>query len=154
MFPSARSSASVFGGLGCRHEFQCSQPQWLTEQILRAHLAERGVKIEFGAEVVAIDADPETLRVTLRSGDRTEVVKPRYLLGAGGAHDITRHSIHEHLVGQTYGGEYVVADVKVHLAIPPETARVIVGMSGFVLFAPLPEGRWLIFVSRDPDDRQ
>ena len=26
-----------FGGVGCRYEFQCSQPQWRTEQILRDH---------------------------------------------------------------------------------------------------------------------
>jgi 2-polyprenyl-6-methoxyphenol hydroxylase-like FAD-dependent oxidoreductase len=146
-------TSADFGGVGCQYEFECSQPQWLTEQILRAHLAERGVKIEFGAEAVAIDADPETLRVTLTSGDRTEVVNPRYLLGAGGAHSLTRHSMQEHLVGETYGGQYVVADAKVQLAIPPETGRVIVGASGFASFAPLPEGRWLIFVSRDPDDK-
>ena len=60
----------------------------------------------------------------------------------------------EHLVGDTYGGRYVVADVKIDLAIPPETARVVVGPTGFVLFAPLPENRWLIFVTRDPDDQR
>jgi 2-polyprenyl-6-methoxyphenol hydroxylase-like FAD-dependent oxidoreductase len=147
-------TSADFGGLGCRYEFQCSQPQWLTERILRAHLAERGVKIEYGAEVTAIEADPKTLRVTLTSGERTEVVEPRYLLGAGGAHSITRHSMKEHLVGDTYGGRYVVADVKLGLAIPPETARVIVGASGFALFAPLPEDRWLIYVSREEGDQR
>ena len=141
-----------FGGVGCRYEFQCSQPQWRTEQILRDHLAARGVKVEYGVEVTAIDPGPETLRVTLDVGGRTEVATPHYLLGAGGAHDITRHSMNEHLVGETYGGRYVVADVKLGLAIPPETARVVVGAGGFVLFAPLPDNRWLIFVSRDPAD--
>ena len=141
-----------FGGVGCRYEFQCSQPQWRTEQILRDHLAARGVKVEYGAEVTAIEPGPETLRVTLDVGGRTEVAEPHYLLGAGGAHDITRHSMNEHLVGETYGGRYVVADVKLGLAIPTETARIVVGAAGFVLFAPLPDSRWLIFVSRDPAD--
>jgi 2-polyprenyl-6-methoxyphenol hydroxylase-like FAD-dependent oxidoreductase len=141
-----------FGGVGCRHEFQCSQPQWRTEQILRDHLAARGVKVEYGAKVAAIDPGPETLRVTLDVDGRTEVVNPHYLLGAGGGRSITRHSMNERLVGETYGGRYVVADVKVGLAIPPETARVVVGAGGFVLFAPLPDHRWLIFVSRDPGD--
>jgi 2-polyprenyl-6-methoxyphenol hydroxylase-like FAD-dependent oxidoreductase len=145
-------AASDFGGVGCRYEFQCSQPQWRTEQILRDHLAGRGVKVEYGSEVVAIDADTRTLRVTLKANDRTEVVEPQYLLGAGGAHDVTRHSMNEHLVGETYGGRYVVADVKIGLIIPPETVRVVVGAAGFVLFAPLPDDRWLLFVSRDPDD--
>ena len=141
-----------FGGVGCRYEFQCSQPQWRTEQILRDHLAARGVKVEYGAEVTAIEPGPETLRVTLDVGGRTEVATPHYLLGAGGAHDITRHSMNEHLVGETYSGRYVVADVKLGLAIPPETARIVIGAGGFVLFAPLPDSRWLIFVSRDPAD--
>jgi 2-polyprenyl-6-methoxyphenol hydroxylase-like FAD-dependent oxidoreductase len=141
-----------FGGLGCRYEFQCSQPQWRTEQILRDHLAARGVKVEYGTEVTAIEPGPETLRVTLDVGGRTEVLAPNYVLGAGGAHGITRHSMNQHLVGETYGGRYVVADVKVALAIPPETARIVVGPGGFVLFAPLPDSRWLIFVSRDPAD--
>src|SRR5277367_395256 len=141
-----------FGGVGCRYEFQCSQPQWRTEQILRDHLAARGVKVEYGAEVTAIDPGAETLRVTLDAGGRREVIEPHYLLGAGGAHGITRHSMNEHLVGETYGGRYVVADIKLGLAIPPETARIVVGAAGFVLFAPLPDRRWLIFVSRDPAD--
>jgi 2-polyprenyl-6-methoxyphenol hydroxylase-like FAD-dependent oxidoreductase len=143
-----------FAGVGCRYEFQCSQPQWRTEQILRDHLAQNGVKVEYGSEIAAIDSSPEALRVTLDANGRTEIVEPRYLLGAGGAHDITRHSMHEHLVGDTYGGHYVVADVRVSLAIPPATARVVVGATGFVLFAPLPDSRWLIFASRDCGDQR
>ncbi len=150
MGPGMRPIMSAdFGGVGCRHEFQCSQPQWRTEQILRDHLAACGVKVEYGAEVTAIESGSETLRITLAAGSRTEAVEPRYLLGAGGAHDITRHSMNEHLVGETYAGRYVVADVKIGLAIPPETARIVVGAQGFVLFAPLPDSRWLIFVSRE-----
>ncbi len=153
MGPGMRQIMSAdFGGVGCRYEFQCSQPQWQTEQILRDHLAARGVKVEYGAEVTSIDPAPETVRVTLDVAGRTEVVEPRYLLGAGGGHSITRRSMSEHLAGETYGGRYVVADVKLGLAIPPETARVVVGAQGFVLFAPLPEDRWLIFISRDPAD--
>jgi hypothetical protein len=48
----------------------------------------------------------------------------------------------------------VVADVKVRLACPPECGRVIVGPSGFGLFSPLPDDRWLIFVNRDETDEQ
>jgi 2-polyprenyl-6-methoxyphenol hydroxylase-like FAD-dependent oxidoreductase len=78
--------------------------KWRTEQILRDHLARCDVEIESGVEVAAVDADPQALRVTLDVGGRTEVVEPRYLLGAGGAHSVTRHSMREHLVGETYGG--------------------------------------------------
>jgi 2-polyprenyl-6-methoxyphenol hydroxylase-like FAD-dependent oxidoreductase len=151
--PGMRQIVSVnFAEVGCRYGFQCSQPQWRTEQILRDHLARRGVGIEYGVEVAAIDADPQALRVTLDIGDRAEVVRPRYLLGAGGAHSVTRHSMDERLVGETYAGQYVVADAKLGLALPAETTCIPVGATGFALFGPLPDRRWLIFVNRDPAD--
>jgi hypothetical protein len=105
-----------------------------------------------GKEVTLIEDDPAGLRVTLDTGGRTEVVTAAYVLGAGGGHSVTRHSMQEHLAGETYGGRYVVADVKVSLPCPPECGRVIVGPTGFGLFSPLPDDRWLIFVNRDEAD--
>jgi FAD binding domain len=42
--------------------------------------------------------------------------------------------------------------VKVRLPCPPECGRVIVGPTGFGLFSPLPDDRWLIFINRDEAD--
>ena len=113
MGPGMREIASSdFGGLHGRYEFQCCQPQWRTEQISRDHLARAGVQVEYGAEVTSIEDDSGTLRVTLKVGGQTSVINPRYILGADGAHSVTRHSMREHLVGETYGGQYVVADVR------------------------------------------
>jgi 2-polyprenyl-6-methoxyphenol hydroxylase-like FAD-dependent oxidoreductase len=141
-----------FANVGCEYEFQCSLPQWRTEAILREHLESLGLEIEFGTDVTLIEDDPAGLRVTLDTGGRTEVVTAAYVLGAGGGHSVTRHSMQEHLAGETYGGRYVVADVKVSLPCPPECGRVIVGPTGFGLFSPLPDDRWLIFVDRDEAD--
>ena len=99
-----------------------------------------------------IEDDPAGLRVALHAGGRTEIVTVAYVLGAGGGHSVTRHSMQEHLAGETYGGRYVVADVKVSLPCPPECGRVIVGPTGFGLFSPLPDDRWLIFVNCDDAD--
>jgi 2-polyprenyl-6-methoxyphenol hydroxylase-like FAD-dependent oxidoreductase len=139
-------------GVGCKYEFQCSQPQWLTEGILRERLASLGLEIEFGVEVKGIETAGDGLEVTLDNGGRTEVARPAYLIGAGGAHGPTRHAMLEHLDGETYSGRYIVADVRLGLACPPGRARVAVGRDGFVLFAPLPEGRWLIFVNPEQAD--
>ena len=77
------------------------------------------------------------------------------LLGAGGGHSVTRHSMQEHLDGETYGGRFIVADIRLTLLpAPPGRARIIVGRSGFVLLAPLPEGRLLLFVNRDEHDQR
>jgi 2-polyprenyl-6-methoxyphenol hydroxylase-like FAD-dependent oxidoreductase len=141
-----------FTGAGCRYEFQCSLPQWRTETILRNHLAGLGLEIEFGTEVTSIEDAPDGVRVTLDRGGNTETVAAAYVLGAGGAHSVTRHSMHEQLAGQTYDGRYFVADATIRLPGPPECGRLIVGPTGFVLLSPLPDQRMLIFVNRDDED--
>ncbi len=114
-------------GIGCKYEHQCSLPQWHTEAILREHLEGLGVRIEYGTQVKAIEDDPAGLRVTVEAGGREEIFTTSYVLGAGGAHSVTRHSMHEHLAGDTYGGRYIVADMKHRLPYQPECGRVIVG---------------------------
>jgi 2-polyprenyl-6-methoxyphenol hydroxylase-like FAD-dependent oxidoreductase len=139
-------------GLGCKYEFQCSQPQWLTETVLRDHLARQGLQVDFGAEATSIEPDGDGVVVTLDKDGRKEAVRADYLIGAGGGHSVTRHSMQERLDGETYGGRYIVADIKLALPSPPGRGRVVVGPGGFVLLSPLPEGRFLIFVNRDEAD--
>ena len=143
-----------FADAGCHYDFQCSQPQWRTEAILREHLGNLGLAVEFGTEVTSIEDDPGGVRVTLDTGGRTETVTAAFLLGAGGGHSITRHSMHEHLTGETYYGRYLVADAKVRLACAPECGRLVVGPTGFVVLSPLPDSRWLIFVNCDEAETQ
>jgi len=145
-------AAANFAEIGCKYGFQCSLPQWRTEAILRERLESLGVEIEFGTEVQSIAEDPAGLRVTLGADGRSEVLTAAYVIGAGGAHSVTRHSMQEHLEGETYDGRYIVADAKLGLAHQPECGRVIVGPTGFVLVSPLPDDRWLIFVNRDEAD--
>ena len=110
--------------------------------------------MEFGTEVTSIEDDPDGVRVALDTGGQTETVTAAYLLGAGGGHSITRHSMHEHLTGETYYGRYLVADAKVRLACAPECGRLVVGPTGFVVLSPLPDSRWLIFVNCDEAQTQ
>jgi 2-polyprenyl-6-methoxyphenol hydroxylase-like FAD-dependent oxidoreductase len=145
-------SCTKFAGIGSRYEFQCSLPQWRTETILREHLARLGVPIEYGTEVKSIEDGPAGLSVMLEADGRTESLATAYVLGAGGAHSVTRHSMQEHLGGETYDGRFIVADAKIRLPCQPESGRVIVGPTGFGLFSPLPDDRWLIFVNRDATD--
>jgi 2-polyprenyl-6-methoxyphenol hydroxylase-like FAD-dependent oxidoreductase len=147
-----RIGLAELAGLGCKYEFQCSQPQWFTEQALRDHLAGQGLQVEFGVQATSIEADGDGVTVTLDKGGRKQVVRAGYLIGAGGGHDPTRHSMQEPFDGVTYAGRYIVADVKLAFPCPPGRGRVAVGPSGFVLISPLPEGRFLIFVNRDEAD--
>ena len=141
-------------GLGCKYEFQCSQPQWFTEAALRKHLAGQGVQVEFGVEARSVGADSDGVTMILDKGGRKEIVRADYLVGADGGHSVSRHSMHERLDGETYGGRFIVADVKLTWPAPPGRARIVIGPKGFVLLAPLPEGRFLIFVNRDEGDQR
>jgi 2-polyprenyl-6-methoxyphenol hydroxylase-like FAD-dependent oxidoreductase len=150
----ARIGLTELAGLGCKYEFQCSQPQWFTEAALRKHLAGRGVQVEFGVEATSVGADGDGVTMSLDNGGRKEIVRADYLIGADGGHSVSRHSMQERLDGETYGGRFIVADVKVTLPAPPGRGRVVIGPKGFVLLSPLPEGRMLIFVNRDDGDRR
>ena len=145
-------ATTKFAGIGSKYEFQCSLPQWRTETILREHLDRLGVTIEYGTEVKSIEERATDLLMTLEAGGRTEKLAAAYVLGAGGAHSITRYSMQEHLDGTSYDGRFIVADAKLRLTFPPECGRVVVGPTGFGLFSPLPDNRWLIFVNRDETD--
>ena len=149
----ARIGLVQLAGLGCKYEFQCSQPQWRTETVLRDHLAGLGFQVEFAVEATSIDADGDGVTVTLGRDGRKEVVRADYLVGADGGNSLTRQSMEERLDGETYGGRYIVADLMLGFPCPPARGRVVVGASGFVLISPLPEGRFLIFVNREDADR-
>lgn len=137
-----------FAGIGCAHEHQCSLPQWQTEQILTQHFRELGGEVEHGVEVERVDDADGELSVRLRHADgRIEETAVEYVLGAGGAHSVTRSSMHSHLDGSTYGGEFVVADARHALPTRPEEAMIHFGATGFVLMAPLPDERWIMFVN-------
>ncbi|HUC18468.1 MAG TPA: FAD-dependent monooxygenase [Acetobacteraceae bacterium] len=148
----AALAVSSFEGIDCPHEYQCSLPQWRTEEILTEHLQSFGVSVERGTTVLSIDEDADTLDVRLRGPDgEIETSSFGYVLGAGGAHDVTRRSMQESLQGDTYAGQYIVADIQMGLPHEAEESMVFVSDEGFVLLAPLPGSRWLSFVDLDLD---
>ena len=68
------------------------------------------------------------------------------MIGAGGAHSMTRASMDEHLAGSTYPGTALVADVRMTCGLPRDGSALIGCPAGYVFLAPLPGGRWLTFV--------
>src|SRR5204863_8241734 len=67
------------------------------------------------------------------------------VIGAGGGHSVTRHSMREDLEGATYRGHFLVADIAMVGPFSREEASVACGPHGFVMLAPLPGGRWISF---------
>jgi 2-polyprenyl-6-methoxyphenol hydroxylase-like FAD-dependent oxidoreductase len=137
----------AFAGAGSRWEFQCSLPQWRTERILADRLAELGGTVERGVEVVSVRQRDYGVLVGLKRADGTaETVKASWVLGAGGAHSVTRESMAETLVGTTYPGTSLVASGTIACGLPRDGSALIASPAGWVLLVPLPGGHWLTFV--------
>jgi 2-polyprenyl-6-methoxyphenol hydroxylase-like FAD-dependent oxidoreductase len=133
-------------GLGCSCEFQCSLPQYETQRILEEHLVSLGGAVERGVAATQVENDSDGVAVQLAHADgKVETIRPRIVIGAGGAHSVTRHSMSEPLEGTTYRGNFLVADIAMPAPFPRREAGVICGPNGLLLLAPLPGGRWISF---------
>jgi 6-methylpretetramide 4-monooxygenase / 4-hydroxy-6-methylpretetramide 12a-monooxygenase len=155
--PTAETDFTA-AGAGCPWEFQCSLPQWRTEQILTDRLTELGGTIERGVEAVALTELSDGVLIDLKHVDvkrgtgTPETTQARWVVGAGGAHSVTRESMTEVLAGETYPGTALVADVTVSCGLPRDGSGVVVTPAGYVLLAPLPAERWLTFIGDLDDD--
>lgn len=90
-------------------------PQWRTEEMLRARLADYGVEVELGTEVVAVEQDLEregaAVTVRLRGG---ETIRTDYLVGADGGGSTVRRQLSIPFLGTTDDtAQMVLADVRV-----------------------------------------
>ena len=135
-----------FEGIDCGCEFQCSLPQYETQRILEPHLASHGGLIEREVTATKVETDADDLSIELRHADgKVETVHPDFVIGAGGAHSITRHSMSELLEGTTYQGHFLVADIAMQAPVSRGQSSFFCGPNGLMLLAPLPGGRWLTF---------
>ncbi len=136
-----------YEGVDCRCEFQCSLPQYETQRILETHLASLGGAVERGvtATKVESDANDDLLVELVHADGGVETVHPGIVIGAGGAHSITRHSMGVPLDGTTYEGHFLVADIAMQAPVPRDQGNLFCGPDGMMLLAPLPGGRWVTF---------
>ena len=67
-------SEMPYAGIGCPWEFQCSLPQWRTEQILAERLAQLGVVVERGVAASSIEERDDGVLIQL---ERTTGRPPR-----------------------------------------------------------------------------
>jgi 2-polyprenyl-6-methoxyphenol hydroxylase-like FAD-dependent oxidoreductase len=142
--------AATFEGIDCRCEFLCSLPQYETQRILEDHLKWLGGAVERGVTVTKLELDGNGVLVELVHADgAVETVHPSVVIGAGGAHSITRDSMDERLEGDTYQGHFLVADIVMQAPFPRDETSFVFGPDGLLLLAPLPGGRWLTFQDLD-----
>jgi 2-polyprenyl-6-methoxyphenol hydroxylase-like FAD-dependent oxidoreductase len=137
----------AFAGIGCPWEYQCSLPQWRTEEILAGRLAELGGSVERGVTVRSLTERSDGVLAELEEADGTvRSIEAAWVIGAGGAHSITRESMDQELVGSTYAVSGLAGEVGVSCGLPRDGSALIISPAGYVLLAPLPGERWLTFI--------
>ena len=148
-------------GLGdTRYPFVLFLSQAETEAVLSESLAERGLAIERGTELIETGVGPQGLRCTLRHQDgRTEQVEPSYLVGCDGAHSTVRHEAEIGFAGSAYPQTFVLADVEVDGDLDADAAHFFPGDDGVLLFFPLRHpASWRILTiadaNPDPGEKQ
>ena len=100
-----------------------------------------------GVEAVLVRQRDDGVLVGLKRADGTvETVEAGWVIGAGGAHSVTRESMAETLAGTTYPGTSLVASGIMECGLPRDGGALIASPEGYVLLVPLPGGHWLTFV--------
>jgi 2-polyprenyl-6-methoxyphenol hydroxylase-like FAD-dependent oxidoreductase len=109
-----------------------------TEAVLNDHLAEHGLHVERGVELVGFQAGEQAVLCTLRHGDeRTERLRARYLVGCDGAHSSVRRGAEIPFEGAAYPQTFVLGDLEVDGDLPRDLAHAFLGAGGMLFFFPL-----------------
>lgn len=107
-------------------------PQFATEQVLRARLAELGHSVAFAHALRDFEQDPDGVTVQLDTPSGPQTVRARYLIGADGGRSTVRRVLQIGFPGKTLGVRAVVADLS---------------LQG------LPRDAWHTFNEHDPQQR-
>lgn len=125
-------------------------PQAVVERQLTAALADRGVEVEWGAELVDLEqrAAGATTFVTRPDG-KTETIDSRFLIGCDGADSTVRAAAGIPWPGTTYRHEIVLADLELDGRLDEAVAHASAGPEGIVfLLAMREQATWRLLASR------
>ncbi|MFF7368090.1 FAD-dependent monooxygenase [Streptomyces tricolor] len=85
-------------------------PQWRTQELLYARLAELGGRVAFGREVTALSPDEDGVTVAFADGT---TVRAGYVVAADGGRSTVRRALGVRLAGETVDpAPFVVADLR------------------------------------------
>jgi 2-polyprenyl-6-methoxyphenol hydroxylase-like FAD-dependent oxidoreductase len=128
------------GGLDTPYPYLLMLPQNTTEELLRDRLAELGTEVERGVELVGFTQDAGGVEAVLRHGDRSEHVRPDWMIGADGAHSFVRHQLGLQFEGGTFREEFAVADIRVDWPLPYDELFAYLNRGNFVAYFPMAGG--------------
>jgi 2-polyprenyl-6-methoxyphenol hydroxylase-like FAD-dependent oxidoreductase len=119
------------------------------EAVLAAALAERGVVVERGTELVAASSAGDAAHVVLREDGGLREASCRFVAGCDGAASTVRRCAGVCWHGADYREEVVLADVELAGDLAPGVLHVVVAGGGLVFLFALGEGAtWRLLATR------
>ena len=119
------------------------------EQVLAAALAERGVEVERGTELVRVRDGPGGVRAVLRSPAGAEEARCGFLAGCDGPASVVRAQAGIGWPGRVYPVEVVLADAELDGNLAADAARVVAGRHGLLFAFRLGEqATWRLLATR------
>lgn len=126
-------------------------PQSETEAVLTDRLAERGVTVERGTELLSAEPEGEHVICRLRHrGGAEETVRARYVVGCDGAHSTVRAQADIPFEGYAYPQTFLLADLEAD-GLEPGAAHTYLTAAGLLFFFPLgTPATWRMIAMRPP----
>jgi 2-polyprenyl-6-methoxyphenol hydroxylase-like FAD-dependent oxidoreductase len=121
------------------------------ETVLCGALAERGVRVERGAELIGVGL-PGAPQATVARAGVTEDIGYRYLVGCDGIGSTVRRLMGVQWRGAGYAHEIVLADVELDTDLAADVVHVVPGQHGLLFAFPIAErASWRIMTTRETD---
>jgi 2-polyprenyl-6-methoxyphenol hydroxylase-like FAD-dependent oxidoreductase len=99
--------------------------------------------------VTGITQDTSGVEIAVRTAQRDERLRARFLIGCDGAHSTVRETLGMRFEGATYPQSFVLAHVHVRWGLPDDEVQLFFSPEGLVVVAPLPHGRHRIVATVD-----
>ena len=123
------------------------------EEVLEEALHRRGVEVEWGVELDALDVVGERARATLTSAGGHELATARYVVGCDGPASSVRNAAGIAWDGGPYRQEIVLADLELEGGLTPDVLHVVAGRTGLLFLFALGEGAtWRLLGTRPARD--
>lgn len=112
-YQGRRIGAVDFGPLPHRYNFLLSLPQSRTERVMARSLADLGVTVEWGVELVDLSLPGEGVSVVLEGQGERRSVDFDLVFGADGAHSRVREAVGIAFEGFEHRRQWSIADVEI-----------------------------------------
>ncbi|MCD0447036.1 FAD-dependent monooxygenase [Glycomyces sp. A-F 0318] len=138
---------------GAPHPGSLMVGQQFTEAVLRERLASLGVRVELGRELVDLAQDRDRVTATVRSGDRREHLRARYLVGCDGGGSTVRRRAGISFLGETWEHQRMLfGNLRVDGLDDSAAHLWIQEPGGALTLAPMPESDTWFFTAPLPQD--